>query len=329
MIVTRAPLRLPLGGGGSDLPFYSSKFGGSLVSAAINKYNYIIIEKRKGFYDDFFIRYSKTEFAKKISDIEHTRIRAALEFLNIDEPLEITAISDVPAGTGLGSSSTFLVALLKALHTHKKEDISAKKLAEEAAHIEMNFLKEPIGKQDQYLAAYGGLLSLEIDKKGGVIASPLNVSISTQEELENNLLLFSTGIKHSALEVIEDQKKNAESDEEKMNQMNIIRDIGLEIKKCIETGDTAKVGRWFNAHWETKKKFSNKMSSDKIDDYYALGLKNGALGGKLVGAGGGGFLLFYCDNNKRQLREAMEKAGLKELLFKFDSDGCKVIYDGR
>jgi len=297
MIVVRAPLRLPLGGGGTDLPFYSSNFGGNLVSVAINKYNYIIVEKRE-FYEDFFIRYSKTEVVKKVSEIEHTRIRAALEFLNINDPLEITAISDVPAGTGLGSSSAFLVALLKALHIYKKEEVSVKKLAEEAANIEMNLLDEPIGKQDQYLSAYGGLLNLEIEKNGNVIVSSLSISLSTQEELENNLLLFSTGIKHSAVEVIKEQKKNAESNEEKMKQMDMIKDIGLEIKKCLEEGKTSKVGRWFNAHWETKKKFGSKMSSSKIDEYYELGLKNGALGGKLVGAGGGGFLLFYCDNNK-------------------------------
>lgn len=328
MIVVRAPLRISLGGGGSDLPFYSNKFGGEMISVAINKYNYIIVKKRD-FYDDFFIRYSKTELVKNISEIENTRIKAALQLLNIQEPIEITAISDVPAGTGLGSSSTFLVALLKALHTYKKEDVSAKKLAEEAAHIEMEILNEPIGKQDQYMAAYGGLINLKIKKDGSVLVSPLNISLSNQEELENNLLLFSTGIKHSAVEIIEDQKKNSESDEDKMKQMHIIKDIGLEIGKSLEKGDVSKVGRWLNAHWETKKKFSNKMSSDDIDKYYELGLKNGAIGGKLVGAGGGGFLLFYCEGNKSQLRDAMQKEGLKELNFKFDMDGCKVLYDGR
>jgi D-glycero-alpha-D-manno-heptose-7-phosphate kinase len=328
MIVTRAPLRLPLGGGGTDLPFYSSKFGGQMVSAAINRYNYIIIEKRD-FYDEFFIRYSKTEIVKNVDDIQHTRIKSALKFLDIKDPIEITAISDVPAGTGLGSSSTFLVALLKALHTYKREDVSAKRLAEEASHIEINILKEPIGKQDQYASAYGGLIHLEIEKNGNVMASPLNISFSTLEELENNTLLFSTGVRRDAIEVISDQKKNAESDDEKMKQMHIIKDIGKEIKKALEEGNTIKVGKWLNAHWETKKTFSKKMSTDDIDRYYELGIKNGAIGGKLVGAGGGGFLMFYCENNKRQLRDAMEKVGLKELPFKFDMDGCKVLYEGR
>jgi len=328
MIVVRAPLRISLGGGGSDLPFYSSKFGGELTSVAINKYNYIIIKKRD-FYKDFLIRYSKTERVNHPSEIEQPLIRESLKFLEINDPIEITAISDVPAGTGLGSSSTFLVALLKALHLHKREEISAKKLAEEASYIEMEILGEPIGKQDQYLASLGGLINLKIKKDGTVLASPLNFSFSTREELENNLLLFSTGIKRSASEVIKDQKKNSEKDKDKMKKMNLIKEIGIEIKKSIETGNPSQVGKWFNVHWETKKKFSEKMSSPEIDRGYEIGLKNGARGGKLVGAGGGGFLLFYCDENKIKLREAMQKEGLNELNFKFDMDGCKVVYDGR
>ena len=329
MIIVRAPLRISIGGGGTDLPFYSSRFGGEMISVAINKYNYIILKKRGDFYDDFFIRYSKTEITKNICEIENTRIKAALQFLNIKEPIEITAISDVSVGTGLGSSSTFLVALLKALHTYKKEEVSAKKLAEEAAYIEIKILNEPIGKQDQYMAAYGGLMNLKIKKDGSIIISPINISLSNQEELENNLLLFSTGIKRSAVEIIKDQKKNSEADEEKMKQMHIIKDIGVEIGKSLEKGDITKVGRWLNVHWETKKKLSKKMSSEDIDKYYEWGIKNGAIGGKLVGAGGGGFLLFYCEGNKSQLRDAMQKEGLKELLFKFDTEGCKVVYDGR
>ena len=328
MIIVRAPLRISLGGGGTDLPFYSSKFGGSLISAAIDKYVYIIIERRK-FYDEFCIRYSKTEIVKDIKDIKHTRIREALKYLDIKEPLEITSLADVPAGTGLGSSGSFLVALLKALHTYKKEDISVKRLAEEASYIEMNILKEPIGKQDQYLAAFGDVINLEIEKNGKVLVSTIDASYSTLEELENNLLLFSTGIKHSTIDVISDQKKNLEADEDKMNQMHMIKDIGIEIRSALERGDTSKVGKCLNAHWESKRKFSKKMTSDKIDSFYELGINNGALGGKLVGAGGGGFLLFYCENNKDKLRAAMKGAGLKEMPFRFDKEGCKIIYQGR
>ena len=238
-------------------------------------------------------------------------------------------MADVPAGTGLGSSGSFLVALLKALHAYKGEDISAKKLAEEAADIEMNILNEPIGKQDQYISAFGGVLNLEIEKNGNVIVSTIDSSYSTMEELENNLLLFSTGIKHSAVEVISDQKKNLESDEKKMDQMHIVKEIGMEIRSALEKGDTSKVGKWFNVHWESKKRFSKKMTSPKIDAFYELGIKNGATGGKLVGAGGGGFILFYCEKNKVKLRNAMKKVGLKEMPFRFDSGGCKIIYQGR
>ena len=328
MIIVKAPVRISLGGGGTDLPFYSSKFGGSLISAAINKYIYIIIEKRD-FYDEFCIRYSKTEMVKDIKKIKHTRIREALKYLDVKDPLEITTLADVPAGTGLGSSGSFLVALLKALHAYKGEDVSAKRLAEEAADIEMNILNEPIGKQDQYLAAFGGVLNLEIEKKGSVIVSTIDASYSTLEELENNLLLFSTGIKHSAVEVISDQKKNLESDEKKMEQMHMIKEIGSEIKSSLKKGDTLKVGKWLNVHWESKKKFSKKMTSKKINAFYELGIKNGALGGKLVGAGGGGFIMFYCEKNKANLRKAMEKVGLKEMPFRFDKEGCKIIYQGR
>jgi len=328
MIVTRAPLRLSIGGGGTDLPFYAHRFGASLVTAAIDKYIYMVLEKRD-FYDEFFIRYSKTEIVKKVKDIQHTRIKAALDYLGIEEPLEITAVSDVPAGMGLGGSSTFLVALLKALHTYKKEAISSKNLAEEAAHIEKNILKEPIGKQDQYASAFGGLTHLNIDTNENVIASPLNISYGALEELQNNMLLFSTGIKHSAKEVLTEQKKQAETDEEKMKRMHVLRDIGEEIRKALEQGDVLKFGKWLNVHWETKRRFSNKMSSNRIDKLYELGIKNGAVGGKLVGAGGGGFLAFYCEKNKQQLRDVMAKEGLRELPFRLDTEGCKVLYEGR
>ena len=325
MIITRAPLRISLGGGGTDLPFFSEKYGGNLTSVAINKYIYITIHGRQ-FYDNFLIKYSQTELVEKVDEITHTRIKAALNYLDITTPLEITTIADVPAGTGLGSSSSFLVALLKGLHIFKGESVSNFQLAEEAAEIEMKVLDEPIGKQDQYLAAFGGLINLEINKNGKVMVSPLNTPFEVLKNLENNLLLFHTQIKHSAKDIIQEQKESLESDQEKMNQMKVIKDLGAEIKESLEKGDLQKFGKWMNVHWETKRKFSNGMTNQKIDDLYELGLKEGALGGKLVGAGGGGFLLFYCENNKDQLREAMREQGLKELNFKFDHEGCKVIY---
>lgn len=326
MIITKAPLRLSLGGGGTDLPFFSEKYGGNLTSVAINKYIYIIIHGRQ-FYDNYLIRYSKTETAKVVDEIVHTRIKATLKYLNIEDRLEIITVADVPSMTGLGSSSSFLVALLKALHLYKGELVSNFQLAEEAAEIEMKILNEPIGKQDQYLAAFGGLINLEINKNGKVMVSPLDISLEVLKNLENNLLLFNTEIKHSAKDVIEEQKKSLESDHEKMNQMKVIKDLGAEIKESLELGDLQKFGKWMNVHWETKRNFSKGMSNKKIDELYKLGLKEGAIGGKLVGAGGGGFLLFYCENNKDQLRRCMKEQRLKELNFKFDHEGCKEIYN--
>lgn len=325
MIITRAPLRLSLGGGGTDLPFFSERYGGSLTSVAINKYVYIIIHGRQ-FYNNFLIRYSKTENPQKVDGIIHTRIKAALKYLKIEDPLEITAVADAPSGTGLGSSGSFLVALLKALHLYKGETVSNFRLAEEAAEIEMKILREPVGKQDQYLAAFGGLINLEINRKGKVMVSVLDMSLETLNELEENLLLFNTQITHSAKDVLKEQKESLESDQEKMDQMKVIKDLGTDIKESLEKGDIQKFGRWMNVHWETKRKFSKGMTNKKIDDLYEIGLREGALGGKLVGAGGGGFLMFYCEGNKERLREAMEREGLKELKFNFDHEGCKIIY---
>jgi len=327
MIIVRAPLRICLGGGGTDLPFYSSRFGGSMVSAAIDKYIYIILERRH-FYDEFLIRYSQTEKVKNIEELKHERVREALKLLNITDPLEITSLADVPAGTGLGSSGAFLVALLKALHAYKKEDVSSKRLAEEAAYIEMEILKEPIGKQDQYMSSFGGILHLDIDTKGNIEVNHLNSSYSTIEEIENNIIMFKVGEPRSASDILANQAKEAESEESKMNQMHLIKDIGKEIKDSLEKGDTKRFGQWLHVHWEAKKNFK-KMTSPEIDKIYEIALQNGALGGKIVGAGGGGFLMLYCENKKEKLREALENLGLKEMAFKFDLEGCKIIYHGR
>ena len=327
MIVVRAPLRISIGGGGTDLPFFASKYGGSLTSAAIDKYIYMIIEKRY-FYNDFLIRYSKIENPKKIEDIDHLLVKEALKYLDIKDPVEITSIADVPSNTGLGSSSAFLVALLKGLHTYKQEDVSAKRLAEEAADIEINILKAPIGKQDQYISSFGGVIHLDIDKKNNVVVSPLDVSYSTLEDLENNLLMFRIGEARSASEILSNQAKEAESEENKMKQMIVIKEIGEDIKKALEKGDTKKFGQWLNVHWESKKSFG-KMTSPEINNAYEIALQNGAVGGKIVGAGGGGFLMVYCETHKEKLREAMKKLGLKEMPFRFDREGCKVIYNGK
>lgn len=324
MIVTKTPLRLPLGGGGTDIPFYYSKNRGFLVTAAINKYIYITVHERK-FYDESLLKYSQIEHVKAVDEIKHTRIREALRLLDIKEPLEITSMADVPSQTGLGSSSSFLVGLLNALHAYKREFVSVANLAEEACKIDIEVLKEPIGKQDQYAAAYGGLMQMDINQKGRVMVSRLDITQDTIEELQRNLFLFYTGITRDASEVLLSQKKNVESTS--MEGMDQIKKIGHEIKKALENGDTRRFGEWLNVHWETKKTFSNKMTNDEIDRWYNLAIENGAIGGKVIGAGGGGFFMFYCDRNQKEFRKSMANSGLKELDFKFEFDGSKILFN--
>ena len=327
MIITKTPLRISIGGGGTDLPFFYPNYGAAITTTSINKYVYVTVSPRN-FRDEFRIAYSKTEHVRKVEDIENDRVRAALQFLNITEPLEITTASDVPGQSGLGSSSAFLVGLLKALHLYKGEHVSPKLLAEEAAHIEIEILKEPIGKQDQYACAYGGFIHLNISKTGNVLVSPINISNETLKDLENNLYMFYTGVQRSASEVLKDQAKEAISDEEKMNSMLQIKEIGLEIKKALESNNARRFGEWMNLHWEEKRKMSSKMSSSKIDQWYEIGIKNGAIGGKIMGAGGGGFLLFYTERRGSEFIKAMQEAGLSFVPFKFDFEGAKLVYGG-
>lgn len=324
MIITKTPLRLPVGGGGTDLPFFYPVFGGELVTAAINKYIYVMVSGRK-FHDEFRVSYSKTENVRKVDEIENKRVKAALKLLDINEPLEIATIAEVPGSSGLGSSSSFTVGLLNALHTYKKEMVSSKTLAEEAARIEIEMLKEPIGKQDQYASALGGINHLKINKESIVSTSQLNLSYDVLNGMETNLHMFFTGIQRDASEVIRDQAASVTKDEDKMESMKQIKQIGIDIKESLEKGDLKRFGRLMNLHWETKKRTSNKMSSGKIDRLYEVALKNGALGGKIMGAGGGGFFVFYCDNNPDNFVKEMEKEGLKHVPFKFDLDGSKVI----
>ena len=327
MIITRTPLRLPIGGGGTDLPHYYTKNKGFLITASINKYIYIILHERK-FYKESFLRYSQIEVVKDIDEIKHTRIREALRLLNVRYPLEITSIADVPARTGLGSSSSFLVGLLNALHAYKREFISVVNLAEEACKIDMEILKEPIGKQDQYAAAYGGIVQMEINHKGKVMVSRLDIDQDTVEELQRNLFIFYTGITRDASDILMDQKNNNDTSQEKLiDGMNQIKNIGQNIKKALENGDTRRFGEWLNVHWETKKTLSNKMTNPEIDRWYNLAIENGAIGGKIMGAGGGGFFMFYCDKNQKEFRKAMVNSGLKELEFQFDFDGSKILFN--
>ncbi len=324
MIITRSPLRISLGGGGTDLPSYYRGHGGFVLAAAIDKYVYITLHHN--FDQEFIIKYSKMERVKSVDEIQHPLIREALRLTRVENPnLEITSMADIPAGTGLGSSGSFLTGLLKALHSHRKNLIHPQELAEQACHIEIDILKEPVGKQDQYVAAYGGLTCFQFLPDGQVQATPLQVSMDVRYNLEDNLLLFFTGYSRSASEILRDQDtRSRENDREMLDNLHFIKKVGEESKEDLLSGNLAHFAELMNVHWEHKKRRSSQMSNGRIDDWYRLGLANGALGGKLIGAGGGGFLMFYADD-RIQLRRAMKEAGLQEVRFRFDFEGTKLI----
>lgn len=324
VIITRSPLRVSLGGGGTDLPSYSRDHGGFLIAGAIDKYVYINIHSR--FVDGFLLKYSHMEEASSIEEIRHPIIREALRTVGIEaRNLEITSMADIPAGTGLGSSGSFTTALLKGLHTYRKNLIHPHQLAEQACHVEIDILKEPIGKQDQYIAAYGGLTCFEFGKDGSVTASPLAISEETLFNLEDNLLLFFTGYSRSASEILKEQdEKSSRADAYMTENLDFTKELAFCSKRTLEKGDLAEFGRLMNVHWEHKKRRSAGMSNEKIDKWYDSAINNGALGGKLIGAGGGGFLMFYA-GNKTRLRHCMREQGLKEVRFRFDFEGTRII----
>ncbi|MFC1546627.1 galactokinase [bacterium] len=326
MIITRSPLRISFGGGGTDLASYYSKYDGFLIAASINKYIYITVHQT--FVSELIIKYSKMEIVEKLEDINHPIIRESLRLLDINEKnLEISSIANIPAGTGLGSSGSFTTALLKALHAYKKNIIHPEELAEQACFIEIDKLKEPIGKQDQYIAAFGGITCFTFHKNGKVGAVPLKISDETLYNLEDNLLLFFTGYSRKASSILKEQDNKSKNDDMSMiENLHYIKELGLRTKTAFEEGDLQEFGRIMNEHWEHKKKRSGSMSNPKIDEWYDLAVNNGAAGGKLIGAGGGGFLMFYAEN-KEKLRHTMINAGLKEVRFRFDFEGTKVFLE--
>ena len=326
MIVSRTPLRLPLGGGGTDLPSYYSKFGGSLVSVAINKYVYVILNKN--FDKSIKASYRKIEVAEKLDDIEHPLVRECLRLMGIHEGVEIFSMADAPGNTGLGSSSAYCVGLLNDLYAYKRKAASPQVLAEEACKIEIEILKEPIGKQDQYMAAFGGLTKIDIEKEGKVTVSSPMLSQDSFEKLENNLLMFYTGFQRSASEVLKDQNEATKKDESAVvENLHRIKEIGAKICSSLEEGRVDDIGPLFHQHWMAKRKLSAKVSNPSIDALYETGMRNGATGGKLIGAGGGGFIVFYCPESKAKLRQAMAAANAPEFPFKFDFEGSKIVFN--
>jgi D-glycero-alpha-D-manno-heptose-7-phosphate kinase len=324
MIITRSPLRITLGGGGTDLPSYYEDHGGFLVAAAIDKYVYVTV--MRPFTPGIFLKYSQLEHVDRVDDVQHRIIREALRELAFRTPqVEITTLADIPAGTGLGSSGSFTTALLKALYAHRRRLLHPSELAELACEIEINRLCEPVGKQDQYIAAYGGVTCLTFNPDGSVNAEPLRIGMDALFNLEDNLLLFFTGFSRTAGSILADQKKRSETHDASMIQnLHQVKELGFRSRDALARGDVAGFGTLMDEQWAQKKRRSGGMSNPQIDEWYELARKSGALGGKLVGAGGGGFLLFYSEDHRR-LRAAMANAGLEEVRFRFDFEGTKVL----
>jgi D-glycero-alpha-D-manno-heptose-7-phosphate kinase len=324
MIIARSPLRITLGGGGTDVPSYYREYGGFLVAAAIDKYVYVTV--MRPFTAGIFLKYSKLEHVAQIDEVQHPIVREAIRMMGYTLPqVEITALADIPAGTGLGSSGSFTTALLKALHAHERRLLLPGEIAQLACEIEIDRLGEPIGKQDQYIAAYGGITRFHFNPDGTVVAAPLKISPETLFDLEDNLLLFFTGFSRSAGSILKHQvEATQKDDQEVISNLHYVKELGYRSQKALEAGKTALFGEIMHEHWEHKKKRSGAMSNSRIDEWYELGRKSGAIGGKLVGAGGGGFLMFYAEDRKN-LRQAMVRAGLDEVRFRFDFEGTKVI----
>lgn len=323
MLITRTPLRISIGGGGTDLPSFYRRREGFVISAAVNKYMFIGLNRT--FTDDYLIKYSELERRRGVDEIQHAIVREVFRRHDIEPGVEMVSLADIPSGTGLGSSGAFTVGLLRAVHALKREHITASALGEEAAHLEIEVLGEPVGKQDQYIAAFGGLTCFEFHDDERVTVSPLQISQATLHDLEERLLLFFTGYSRSAGSILTDQRKRSEDgDEQMLENLEHTKRLGHRIREALEAGEPEAFGRMMDEHWERKRARSAGMSNDRIDRWYRLGMEHGAVGGKLVGAGNGGFLMFYA-TDPASVRAAMAGEGLQETRFAFDLDGSTVI----
>lgn len=325
MIITRSPLRISLGGGGTDLPSYYRDHGGFLIAAAIDKYVWVNV--LRPFVRGVSLKYSKIEHVERIEAIEHPIVREVFAMMGISEPQhEITTVADIPAGTGLGSSGSFTTALLKAMYGFERRLLLPGDIARLACEIEIDRLGRPVGKQDQYIAAYGGITCFNFDRNGDVHAEPLAISQSTLHDLEDHLLLFFTGFSRSASDILQDQdKRTKQADSSMIDNLHYVKELGVRSRVALETGDVATFGAIMHEHWERKRKRSSGMSNPHIDEWYEAGRKAGAIGGKLVGAGGGGFLMFYAPQ-PNAVRAAMAALELQEVRFRFDFDGTRVVF---
>jgi D-glycero-alpha-D-manno-heptose-7-phosphate kinase len=329
MIVSRTPFRITLGGGGTDLPSYYKNHGGFIFSFCLSKYMYVCLNRPSA--DDLIrLKYSISESVESVEELQHDIAKACLKRVGINSKIEIASLSDIPAGSGLGSSSTYTVGLLNALYSIQGHYKSLEFLADEACTIEMDILKKPMGKQDQYLAALGGFVRLDIDKKGVVTPTKINIEKSIMNELNRNMLIFYTGQQRKNNKILNEQDSSTKkNNEEVLNSLHYIKESGYTILDIVQSGKLDNLGLMFKDHWEMKKKLSSGVTNDTIDSIYDTALKNGAIGGKISGAGGGGFFTFYCNKNHASLRSAMASKGLKELNYSFDLDGSKIISNHR
>ncbi len=324
MIITRSPLRISLGGGGTDLPSYYRAHSGFVLAAAIDKYVYITLHET--FAQELIVKYSKMELVQSAAEVKHPIVREALKLVDVGIPyLEIVSMSDIPANSGLGSSGSFTVSLLRALHAMKKSVIPRQELAEQAAHIEINLLGEPVGKQDQYIASFGGITSFHFLPDGRVEVEPVQLGSETLANLEDNLLLFFTGFTRSASAILADQDTRSRAGEREITEhLHFVKQLGYESRDALLAGDLRRFADLMHVHWEHKKKRSASMTNPEIDAWYELARRHGALGGKLIGAGGGGFLMFYAED-KTRLRHVLRAAGLREVRVRFDFAGATVL----
>ena len=325
MIITRTPFRITLGGGGTDLPSYYSRYGGFIFAAGLDKYMFINVNRP--IVDDLIrVKYSQSELVTHRDQLQHDIAREAMRLAGVERGLEIISMADVPAGTGLGSSSCYAVGLLHALHTMKRQPVSYQQLAEEACRLEIEILGKPIGKQDQYMASFGGLTVLEIAHNGAVEVSRAEVADTTLDDLQRNLLIFYTGTERSSLDILSEQSRGvATAQNVVVDSLHAIKEMGYRILEMIERGNLTDFGLAMDKHWEVKKKLSTRVSNPRFNQIYELAKENGALGGKISGAGGGGFFVFYTENRHNQLRGAMRTAGLREMRYRFDFEGTKVL----
>ena len=325
MIVSRAPVRFSLGGGGTDLPSYSREHGGFVVAAAVDKFVNVCVARR--FQDNIRLAYTESEIVDHVDQIRHRIFKAALKMTGIERGLELHSLADVPANTGLGSSSSFTVALLNGLHAFKREFVPAEQLAREACELEIDILKEPIGKQDQYIAAYGGISALTFHPNGDVDVERLPLRDEVIDDLESSLIIYYSGVERSASAVLKEQQKTiVENKDAAVQRMHRIKELGYETKRILLSGDIDTYGEMLHEHWTNKRKLASNMADSTIDEHYETARKAGAIGGKLMGAGGGGFFMFYVrPGDRRRVHDALHARGLRPMRFRFDFDGARIM----